>query len=785
MAPKVANVTEIDQPSRLRLGIRGTVQGVGFRPFIYRLANDLDLNGWVRNSLGGVQVELEGGKNRLRQFLDRIVAEQPSLAHIDDMKVDNLTPVGYPGFSVRESDRNGETDAVILPDIATCRECREEIFDPANRRYRYPFTNCTNCGPRYSIVESLPYDRANTTMRRFSMCDECRREYEDPKNRRFHAQPNGCPKCGPHLELWDKAGKTLAGREQALSQACDLIRTGGILALKGLGGFQLIVDATNDDAVRRLRDRKNRPEKPFALMYPDLPSVENDCELTTTEKVVLTSCASPIVLLKRKPYAETTQGNVSHLVAPDNPYLGIMLPYTPLHHLLMADLGGPIVATSGNMSDEPICIDERDALARLHRVADLFLVHDRPIAQHVDDSIVRVIADRPVVLRSARGYAPTVIDLPEPVSDCLAVGAQLKNAIGITKGRRVLVSQHIGDLDSKLTFDTLGTTAGSLMSMYDVNPDRVVCDQHPDYQSTRFAYTFDAPRVTVQHHYAHVLSSMAEHGLEPPLLGVAFDGTGLGTDGTIWGGEFLRISDNSFERVAHLRCFRLPGGDAAIREPRRSALGLLYKVFGDAAVLMDDLSLVRSFRKSELKTIKKMLGREINSPLTSSAGRLFDAIASLVGLCHKMSFEGQAAMKLEFAALNNRSADTYEFDLDTSTSPFVIDWEPMLCQILTDLRSSVTPAMIAAKFHQTLAEMIATVASRIGERKIVLTGGCFQNRYLTERALATLEHHGFEVYLHERVPPNDGGIALGQIMAACRPQHKGDKNVSGDSRQNS
>ncbi len=785
MAPKVANVTEIDQPSRLRLGIRGTVQGVGFRPFIYRLANDLDLNGWVRNSLGGVQIELEGDKNRLRQFLDRIVAEQPPLAHIDDIKADNLTPVGYSGFSVRESDRNGETDAVILPDIATCRDCREEIFDPANRRYRYPFTNCTNCGPRYSIVEALPYDRANTTMRRFSMCDECRREYEDPRNRRFHAQPNGCPMCGPQLELWDKAGKALAAHEQALSQACDLIRAGGILALKGLGGFQLIVDATNDDAVRRLRDRKNRPEKPFALMYPDLPSVENDCELTTTEMTVLTSCASPIVLLKRKPDAETTQGNVSHLVAPDNPYLGVMLPYTPLHHLLMADLDGPLVATSGNLSDEPIDTDERDALARLHRVADLFLVHDRPIAQHVDDSIVRVIADRPVVLRSARGYAPTVIDLPEPVSDYLAVGAQLKNAIGIARGRRALVSQHIGDLDSKLTFDTLCTTAGSLMSMYDVNPGRVVCDHHPDYQSTRFACTFDAPRVTVQHHYAHVMSCMAEHGLEPPILGMAFDGTGLGTDGTIWGGEFLRVNDNSFERVAHLRCFRLPGGDAAIREPRRSALGLLYEVFGDAAVSMDDLSLVRSFRKSELKTIKKMLGREINSPLTSSAGRLFDAIASLVGLCHKMSFEGQAAMKLEFAALNIRSADTYEFDLDTSASPFVIDWEPMLRQILTDLRSSVTPAMIAAKFHQTLAEMIATVAARVGEQRVVLTGGCFQNRYLTERALASLEHHGLEVYLHERVPPNDGGIALGQIMAACRLQPKGDKNVSGDSRQNS
>jgi len=772
--PNVARDTEVGRDSRIRLNISGAVQGVGFRPFIYRLATELDLTGWVRNTPGGVQVEVEGDDNRLRQFADRLQREKPSLSKIDKLEVDRLSPTGDSEFIVATSEVSGDIEAVILPDIATCDECRQDILDIGNRRYRYPFTNCTNCGPRFSIIEALPYDRANTTMRRFIMCEECRQEYENPHDRRFHAQPNACPNCGPHLELWNSSGTVLSDNENALLQACSLIRDGGILALKGLGGFQLIVDAGNDDGLQRLRERKIRPEKPLALMYSDLSAVEKDCELTELEKATLTSTASPIVLLRRKVCIQPAQHSISDLVPPDNPYLGVMLPYTPLHYLLMAELGGPIVATSSNRADEPICTDEHDALDRLGGIADLFLVHDRPIAQHADDSIVRVIADRPVVLRSARGYAPIVIDLPLPVSDCLAVGGHLKNSICIAKGRRALVSQYIGDLGSKSAYDTLRKVAGLLMSACDVSPDGVTCDLHPDYQSTRFASTFDTPRHPIQHHYAHVLSCMAENHLEPPLLGVAFDGAGLGTDGTIWGGEFLRITSDSFKRIAHLRCFRLPGGDIAAREPCRSALVLLYEAFGEAAFGMSNLSAVKSFTPEELRVLRAMLDRGVNAPLTSSAGRLFDAVSSLLGLCQVMSFEGQAAMKLEYAAESVQSAGTYEFRLDTESTPFVLDWEPMLRSIITELQSAVAPEIIAARFHCTLADMIAVVATRIGASRVALTGGCFQNRYFTEHALARLQHSGIKAFVHERVPPNDGGLALGQIMATCRLQPGGD-----------
>lgn len=770
----VIHDTKVEQVSRLRIHIKGTVQGVGFRPFVYRLATELDLSGWVRNSPGGVQIELEGNSDRLQQFTDRLPREKPALSHIDNMESTSHPSAGHSEFVVRESVHSGEIEASILPDIATCDECRQDILDPSNRRYRYPFTNCTNCGPRFSIIEALPYDRANTTMKRFVMCEECRMEYENPHDRRFHAQPNVCPNCGPHLELWDSSGTVLADHDDALLQACNLIREGGILALKGLGGFQLIVDAGNHDAVQRLRERKDRPEKPLALMYSDLGAVENDCELSELEKVTLTSTASPIVLLKRKPCTQPAQQSISDLVAPDNPYLGVMLPYTPLHYLLMAELDGPIVATSGNRSDEPICTNEHDALDCLGGIADLFLVHDRPIAQHADDSIVRVMADRPVVLRSARGYTPTVIDLPQPVSGCLAVGGHLKNSVCLAKGKRALVSQHIGDLGSKSAYDTLCEVAGSLMSVCDVRPGEVACDLHPDYQSTRFASTFDTPHHAVQHHYAHVLSCMAENHLEPPLLGVAFDGTGLGTDGTIWGGEFLKIAGDSFERVAHLRQFRLPGGDTAIREPRRSALGLLYETFGYDVFGMSNLSAIASFTPEELRVLRTMLRKGVNAPITSSAGRLFDAVSSLLGLCQVMSFEGQAAMKLEYAAESIRSAGVYDFSIDAESTPYVLDWEPMLRSIITDLQSAVAPEIIAARFHCTLAEMITKVAIRIGALRVVITGGCFQNRYFTEHTLACLQRSGIEAFMHERVPPNDGGIALGQIIAACCLQSKGD-----------
>ncbi len=753
---------------RLRLNIRGSVQGVGFRPFVYRLATGVGLSGWVRNSPQAVQIELEGRIDKLNEFMHRMVREKPRHAHIRDQQVTFLDPVGYSGFSVQESDLSGEKTASVLPDIATCPDCLREIFDPNDRRYRYPFTNCTNCGPRYSIIESLPYDRANTTMKIFPMCPQCRQEYENPSDRRFHAQPNACPKCGPHLELWNNSGKILASHDDALMEACDSIRRGLTLALKGLGGFQLLVDAADEAAVARLRLRKAREEKPLALMYPTLDAVRDQCQVSDLEERLLDSYESPIVLLRRAIHGSDRKPGVAVSVAPGNPYLGIMLPYTPLHYLLMRDLGFPIVATSGNLSDEPICIDEREALARLGGIADLFLVHNRPIARQVDDSVVRIMAGRKLVLRAARGYAPTAIRLKEAVSPCLAVGAHLKNTVAISNGQQAVVSQHVGDLTTRQAYRALARVTQSLSDIHDFQPVRVVSDMHPDYLSTKFARSFVLPLEQVQHHYAHVLSCLADNELEGPVLGVSWDGTGLGLDGTIWGGEFLRVDQQSFTRVAHLRTFRLPGSEKAIHEPRRSAIGLLGEIFGERLFSMNGLKPLAAFDIRDKEILCQMLRRKINAPVTSSVGRLFDAVASIAGLCQTSHYEGQAAMMLEFAAEGLVSEESYRFNVDRHLQCLVIDWEPTIRGILDDMRAAVPPGLIAAKFHNTLVEMIIRTARRINEKSVVLTGGCFQNRYLTEGAICRLEAAGFEPLWHQRIPPNDGGIALGQIVAASR-----------------
>lgn len=752
----------------LRVGINGVVQGVGFRPFVYRLATELGLSGWVNNSTQGVEIEIEGTSEELNKFLTRVQSEKPPHSSIQKFEYSLSHPVGYTGFKVKKSDKSGEKSTLVLPDIATCTDCLREIFDPNNRRYRYPFTNCTNCGPRYSIIESLPYDRANTTMKIFPMCKECREEYEDPLNRRFHAQPNACPNCGPHLELWNKAGKVLAKYHEALLAACDSIKKGMIVALKGLGGFQLIVDAANDQAAKRLRQLKTRGEKPFALMYPNIQTIEADCELSDTERRLLCSPESPIVLLKRKDETKNGTFYISSTIAPGNPYLGIMLPYTPLHHLLMAELGFPVVATSGNYSDEPICIDEGEALQRLGEIADFFLIHNRPIARHVDDSVVRVIMDHLTVMRCARGYAPMPIQLKEPMPSTLAVGGHLKNTIAISTGKQVFISQHIGDLENKQAYDSFVRVIKSLSGLYDLKPDQVSCDKHPDYLSTKYATDLALSKIDVQHHYAHVLSCMAENELEETVLGVSWDGTGLGLDGTIWGGEFLKVDKKSFSRVAHLRTFHLPGSEKAIKEPRRTALGLLYEIIGDRLFSMNEIKPVRLFRSNEKNVLQQMLKRKINAPLTSSAGRLFDAVASIIGLCHTASFEGQAAMKLEFAAENVEISDSYSFNIKQKNESYMIDWGPMILEILDDLHKSRLVGHIAAKFHNTLAEMIAEVAMKIGEKQVVLTGGCFQNKYLTEHTVQRLDSLGFNPYWHHNVPANDGGIALGQIIAASK-----------------
>ena len=598
-------------------------------------------------------------------------------------------------------------------------------------------------------------------MKQFEMCEDCYREYCDPIDRRFHAQPVACPRCGPILELWDGDGSIVAQRDDALIQGVNLVRKGKIVALKGLGGFQLIVDARSGPAVRELRARKGREEKPFALLYPSIELVRQDCHVSELEERLLLSAESPIVLLRRR------EGLVAPCssVAPGNPCFGVMLPYTPLHHLFMRELGFPVVATSGNFSDEPICIDEREALDRLAGIADFFLVHDRPIVRHVDDSVVRVILGRELVLRRARGYAPMPIHMRKPLPTILAVGAHLKNSVCLSVGTEVFISQHVGDLETGEAYSAFRNVVADLQRLYEASPDVIACDSHPDYLSTRYAAKSGAEPHRVQHHWAHLLACMAENELEPPVLGVSWDGTGYGSDGTIWGGEFLLAGETGFQRVGHFRQFRLPGGDAAVREPRRTALGFLYEALGDNGLNEVLLAPVRVFSGTDLALIRQMLAKGFNSPITSSAGRLFDAVASLLGLRQRVSFEGQAAMELEFL-VRSGVEESYPFLLRKGP-PCIVDWKPMLMAILRDLGQGQDTGVIAAKFHNTLAEMIVAVAREIGERRIALTGGCFQNRYLTERAVQRLLDSGFRCYWHQRVPPNDGGIALGQVISAA------------------
>ena len=594
------------------------------------------------NTPEGVTLEAEGPADAI----DALVAalrEPPPPAATVTLTREAVQPTGETGFTIRDSALGGTRSAAVLPDLATCEECLAEVSDPSNRRYRYPFTNCTHCGPRYSIITDLPYDRARTTMRRFVMCPECQAEYEDPADRRFHAEPNACPVCGPQLRLWNGQGTVLAERDEALKAAAVALRDGKIVAVKGLGGFHLMADARNEEAVRALRQRKHREEKPFAVMFASLDAIRAAADPTDVEIEVLTSRERPIVLVRKRP------GVLADSVAPGNPLTGAMLPYTPLHHLLTAELGLPVVATSGNRSDEPICIDEHEALSRLKDIADLFLVHDRPIVRPVDDSVVRVIAGKPTVFRRARGLAPAVAARGVKPG-ILAVGGHLKTTVALSTEAGVVLGQHLGDLDTAEARDAYDRGIADIQRLHDTAPRLIACDMHPDYHSTHVAEGLAAPKLAVQHHVAHVASCMAEHGLEPPVLGVSWDGTGYGTDGTVWGGEFLLVTADGWKRVAHLRPFRLPGGEAAVREPRRSALGLLHAAFGADAFAMTDLAPVAAFTPAERRALATMLDRGLNAPVTTSAGRLFDAVAALIGLRQTTSHEGQAAMELEWAA---------------------------------------------------------------------------------------------------------------------------------------
>jgi hydrogenase maturation protein HypF len=784
---------------RIKIKIQGAVQGVGFRPFIYRLAHELQLTGWVINSSQGVFIEAEGSQVALETFLLRIGKEKPPQSFIQSLEHSFLDPRGYETFEIRESEESGEKTVFVLPDIATCPDCLKEIFDPGDRRYLYPFTNCTNCGPRFSIIEALPYDRPNTTMKEFTMCDRCRAEYENPADRRFHAQPNACPDCGPHLEFRDSTGNVLVRHHNALLAAAQAIREGKIAAVKGLGGFHLMVDAGNPEAVQLLRERKRREEKPFALMFPSLKSIKEHCLVSELEERLLRSAESPIVLLQQRKQSDPDknanilfanrdeilqdfksqipnptrpfgESEIAEGVAPGNPYLGALLPYTPLHYILMAELNFPIVATSGNISDEPICIDEQEALQRLSGIADFFLVHNRPIIRHVDDSMGRIMAGREIILRRARGYAPLPITVKDSLPPALAVGAHLKNTVAMSVNNQVFISQHIGDLETEASYRAFREVIDSFSRLYETEPAGIICDVHPGYMSTQYARERELPLKLVQHHYAHILACMAENELQPPVFGISWDGTGYGLDGTIWGGEFLLITENSFERTGCLRNFSLPGGEKAVKEPRRSALGLLYEVWGDSLFERKGLAPLQAFSEPELKIIAAMLRQKINLPVTSSAGRLFDGVASLVNLRQIIRFEGQAAMELEFLIQYAELEGRYDFQLKNMKKygnfpRFIIDWESMVRGILQDVKKKTPVSEISLKFHNTLIEMGVAAAKRVGCSKVALSGGCFQNKYLTEGMVQRLREEGFLPYWHQRVPPNDGGISLGQIVA--------------------
>ncbi len=741
---------------RFRISLQGAVQGVGFRPFVYNLATELSLRGFVINDSHGVLIEVEGPEQKIVEFLIRLNREKPPLAHIFSQEVEELSPKGYEDFTIRESDSKGEKEVFILPDVATCDECLRELFDPKDRRFLYPFINCTNCGPRFTIIEKLPYDRPNTTMKLFKMCPLCQEEYKDPKNRRFHAQPNACPQCGPHVSLFSREGKLLAEREKAIKKTVEALQEGKIVAVKGIGGFHLMCNATDEEAVQKLRERKKRQEKPFAVMFKNLEQVLEYGEPTDLEKALLLSPERPIVLINKKK-------ELAPSVSPGLKKVGAFLPYSPLHHILLSELPFPVVATSGNLSDEPIVKDNEEALEKLSEFADYILLHNREIKRRCDDSVVKVIGKTPTPIRRSRGYAPLPVKLPvELPFKVLAVGGMLKNTFALGQGNVAFLSQHIGDIDNLTTLSAFEEAVFDLMNLYDFQPQLVVCDLHPRYETTRWSEKFSRERgiklLKVQHHYAHILSCMAENDLTSQVLGIAWDGTGYGEDGTLWGGEFLLCDLQGYKRAYHFRPFPLIGGEKAVKEPRRVALSLLFEVFKkDAFGVIEER--IKEFSETQLRTLYKAWESRINAPLSSSVGRLFDAVASLLGIKHKLSYEGQGAMMLE-DLYDPSVKDHYPFLIHEG----VIDWEPTLLALLEERDK----ALAVSRFMNTLARITLQVAREVGMSKVCLSGGVMQNDPLVSKIKELLTEEGFEVFTHRKVPPNDGGLSLGQLLCSLK-----------------
>jgi hydrogenase maturation protein HypF len=788
-----------DPAVRRRIRVRGIVQGVGFRPTVYRLATERGLGGWVLNDAEGVLIELEGPASRVDDFLVNLRDHPPPLARVTAIESGDIAPCGETSFGIGPS-AGGEKTALISPDTAVCPDCLREMTDPRDRRYRYPFINCTNCGPRYSIIIDIPYDRPKTTMRAFTMCPSCLREYEDPADRRFHAQPNACPACGPRLVLRDSQGALAQCDDPVLAVRLALL-AGRIVAVKGLTGFHLAADARSEAAVRELRHRKGRDQKAFAMMGASVESISLRAAVGDPERALLESRERPIVLLEKRPGHD-----LSPLVAPASPYFGFMLPYAPLHYLLFENDFPPMVMTSGNLSEEPICRDDEEALTRLGGIADLYLMHDRPIHTVCDDSVMTIQRGRPLMLRRGRGFAPRPITMPvESPEPILAVGPELKNAVCLLRGRQAFVSQHIGDLKNALAAGYFEATIDKIERLLEVRPQTIAHDLHPGYLSTRYARRraadadpagTDVRLIGVQHHHAHVAAVMAENALAGEVIGLAMDGTGYGPDGTIWGGEVLRASAARFERLGHLAYVALPGGDAAIEHPVRIAWAMLVQAYGLDEALRKRAGRVAQAAEKDLRLWAEMIEKGVNSPLACGLGRLFDAASVLADVCSDNSYEGQPAVELEGAAEDQPdNIAPYEFGIiddvnsaclaasrrrarsvgagEAAVAPqgWVIDTLPVIRGIVADVEARRARAETSARFHATVAAMLLAAAQRAREEsglgRVALGGGCFANNRLVRTLVPALEAGGFEVYVHREVSPGDGGVALGQAYVAA------------------
>jgi len=775
------------------ISVRGIVQGVGFRPFIYGLAVKHNLKGWVYNTSEDVKIEVEGAAEAIKQFERELETEAPPLAHIENVTIEYHPPLGYKNFEIRHSQAQEGKYQLISPDVATCQACLGELLNPEDRRYRYPFTNCTNCGPRFTIIEDMPYDRPKTTMRSFQMCPQCQAEYDNPLDRRFHAQPNACPQCGPQVELVDNQGNLITG-SNPVAAASQLLKEGKIVAIKGLGGFLLACDATNDTVVKTLRQRKKRSSKPFAIMVTTVGEAKRHCYVSPEEENLLTSPQSPIVLMRWK-----EDSCVSREVAPNLWFLGIMLPYTPLHHILLRDTGRPLVMTSGNLSEEPIARDNDEALRRLSGIADYFLIHNRDIYSRYDDSVAIVERGTSQLVRRARSYAPYPIRLPFEAKQVLGCGAEEKNTFCLTKDNYAFLSQHIGDMENMETLEHFDNTISLYKRLFHIEPEIIAYDLHPDYLATKYARELGESGIKlipVQHHHAHIASCLADNGLESPVIGVAFDGTGMGADGNIWGGEFLVADYRNFRRAGHLEYLPLPGGAAAIKRPRRTAIGYILTLLGENAldaviaseVKQSQLASIGQVSEVEIEVIKRQLERKINSPLSSSMGRLFDAISALLGIRGEIDYEGQAAVELEMAAHSSVIArpvpsearelgeaipgnnESYPYRIVEDKGIRIVRLGELLSAAIEDLHRGISKGMVSVKFHNTVARMInemcRLIADETGLNQVALSGGVFQNRLLLRRAVSLLESSGFRVFTHRQVPCNDGGISLGQAVIA-------------------